>query len=132
MYDKLDGRYYLAFDNEGALVAMTGLNDTGYYNGLEVDWTCCVKEHSKKGLISRMLQHLLISVSGDVYCSCWRWNGHSINLKYSMEQLGFKPVLEPRTTFDSRYSNCKRDCAAYFPVDGICTCHEDLYVREIL
>ena len=39
--NNLDGRYTLAFDGD-TLVAMTGLNDSKFYNGLELDWTCVV------------------------------------------------------------------------------------------
>ena len=129
-YEDIENRYYLAEEEDGTLVAVTGLIDSGVYCGPEVDWTCILEKYEHRGLITFMLDRLLRDVEQDVYCSCWRWRGGEINLKSAMGSLGFEPVLLNRTKYDSRYLNCRVICKAYHPIEGYCTCAEDLYVRR--
>lgn len=124
----LNGRYYLAFNELGELVAMTGISSNTKFNGLEVDWTCTHDDYIRKGVITDMIRVLIKDVKEDVYCSCWRWDGQPINLRHTMVTLGFMPVLVPRIAQSTQYSNCAGICTHYN--GGVCKCFEDLYVRR--
>ena len=125
--DNLDDRYLLAvYNNE--IVAMTGISNKSSYNGLEVDWTCVADGFTGRGLITRMLYSLLKDVKADVYCSCWGYKDNPINLRYAMDALGFKPVIVHRLQASTDYYNCADICTR--KRDGICSCYEDLYMRE--
>ena len=127
--DNLEGRYFIAINNDGVIVAMTGLNFSNEYNGPEIDWTCVADDYTNKGLITYMISKVISNYNGDIYCSCWR-NYHSvINLRNAMSKNGFVPVLVPRLNFSTDYYNCKDICVKYKPINGVCTCCEDLYVR---
>lgn len=128
--DSLENRYLIALNDNKEIVAMTGLNPSGLYNGLEVDWTCVSQNYTGHGIIAKMLGYLLQDCEQDVYCSCWRQEGKQINLYHAMQELGFKPVLVPRVTLTTEYYDCGERCKKYNPITGACRCFEDLYVRK--
>ena len=128
--NNLDGRYTLAFDGD-TLVAMTGLNDSKFYNGLELDWTCIREEYEHNGIVYLMIKDLINTTENytkDIYASCWKLGDNNIiNLRHSMAKLHFTPVLYKRLMFNSKYNNCKDICVNY--KEG-CWCQEDLYLRK--
>ena len=127
VYDNLDGRYLLAFDNE-LLVGMTGLIDEGNYTGPEIDWTCLRKEYEGNGIITTLISKVIDGVDKDIYCSCWRYGqNNNVNLHYSMTTLGFRPAIIGHKRFNVKYNKCKNICVK--SCDG-CYCFEDLYVKE--
>lgn len=129
--DNIENRYFVAVNKEDEIVAMTGLNDSKFYNGLEIDWTCVHPAYTGHNLMALMIEYLLKDCKQDVYCSCWRFDGKPINLRYAMQYNHFMPVLIPRITADSRFNAlCKEKCKQYNPVDGYCKCYEDLYCRR--
>lgn len=129
--DDIEGRYFVAVNSDNEIVAITGLNDSKVYNGLEIDWTCIDGRYTGYNLMSFMIEYILKDCEKDVYCSCWRLNGHPINLMHAMQHNGFNPVLVPRISFDSMYNAlCQKYCKNYNPVDGSCKCCEDLYCRK--
>lgn len=129
--ENLEGRYFMAVNATGKVVAITGLNDSKFYNGLEVDWTCIDGEYTGHNLMSVMLEYILKDCNKDVYCSCWRLDKSPINLRHAMQYNEFLPVQIPRISFDSRYNAlCKSSCKNYNPVNGFCKCCEDLYMRK--
>ena len=129
--DNIEGRYLMAINDAGEVVAITGLNYSEYYNGPEIDWTCVDSRYTGHRLISSMIAELIKDCEEDVYCSCWRLNGKTINMRSAMQDNGFVPVLIPRVSFSSDlFAICKRDCINYNPENGVCTCCEDLYVRR--
>ena len=108
--DNIENRYLLAYDDD-RLIAMTGLNNSGYYNGLEVDLTCILKEYEGRGIITHMLTELLKGCTRDVYCSCWRvTDNEKVNLYHSMQSLGFEIAIRGRINFNSKYNNCSNIC----------------------
>ena len=123
----LDGRYYMAFDGDN-LIAVTGINDTGLYKGLEVDWTCVSPSYRGNNLISIMLKDLLRDVDTDVYCSCWRVLDRSINLHNAMSKCGFTLIQKQRSAYGKGWYYACDECV-YSNIDG-CRCYEDLYVRR--
>ena len=124
----IENRYLLCFDGSN-LIAMSGLNRSCAYNGLEVDWTCTHPCYERQGIMSAIFAKMLADVKEDVYCSCWKSCGKTkVNLSSIMHRYNFVPIVEPRVSFDSRYNNCASTCAGY--VGTGCKCCEDLYVRR--
>lgn len=123
----LDGRYFMAFDDD-KLVAVTGVNSTGIYKGLEVDWTCVLPEYRGHNIMTIMLKHLLDSATEDVYCSCWRVLNNPINLHKAMYQCGFEQVQEGRHVYSKQWYYACDDCIYHNVVN--CRCCEDLYVKH--
>lgn len=132
VFDKLEGRYYIAVNSSGVIVAMTGLNYSYAYNGPEIDWTCVDDAYTGKGLMTKMISNVIANCKDTIYCSCWREFGKDINLKHAMAANGFKPIQVPRITYDTRHNSCKEICTHYNANDnGFCTCCEDLYIRHL-
>lgn len=130
-YDDLERRYYVAVNSLGEVIAMTGIIDEGLYNAPEIDWTCVRKDYRNKGLIVKMIGDILKECKSNIYCSCWRFPGKSINLRHAMMTLGFKPVLLERARWDSRYNcDCGNHCVGPKNEEGYCICYEDLYLWE--
>ena len=128
--ENLDNRYLLLENEGGEIVALTGLNDSKYYNGKEIDWTCLDHRYTGHNLMALLIAEVIKDCTEDVYCSCWRFENGTINLRRAMAYNNFLPALIPRLTLCSKYTNCREICSAYNPVDGVCTCYEDLYVRK--
>ena len=127
----IEGRYFVAVNGDNKIIAMTGVNDTKYYKGLEVDWTCSHPDYSGHRLITLMLHYLLKDCKQDVYCSCWRLEGHTINLRHAMEYNDFKPAILSRMSADTRYVGvCCEKCVCYDTSKEYCKCYEDLYYRK--
>lgn len=125
--ENLNNRYLLAFDRD-KLIAMTGVSDSGAYNGLEVDWTCVLKEYSGHGLVVKMLRMLLKNCRQDVYCSCWRLGNRPYpNLDRVMKELGFIEVIRGWKHFNCMYNKCRDICVGTCDYLG---CYEDLYLLK--
>ena len=127
--DNLEGRYFIAINSDNVIVAMTGLNFSNEYNGPEIDWTCVDDSYTNKGLITYMISKVISNYNGDIYCSCWRNKNSVINLHNAMYKNGFVPAIVPRITYTTEHNCCSNICVKYNPINGICTCCEDLYIR---
>lgn len=104
--DNLTGRYLLAFLDD-KLVGMTGLIYSEQYKGYEVDWTCTHPDYRCKGIMHELFSRLCSLTDEIMNCSCWRQQDKDrINLNSLMRDFGFKEVMKPRVTWDSRY-NCE-------------------------
>ena len=127
----LDGRYYVAVNATGEIIAMTGLNFKGSgYNGPEIDWTCVDDRYTNRGLMSKMISDIISDFNGNIYCSCWRNTYGEINLHHAMKVNGFIPIQVPRVVYRTDCNNCKDICVRYDTKDGsYCSCCEDLYIR---
>ena len=128
--ENIENRYLLAYcDNK--LVAITGLSDDTYFDGAEIDWTCCHPDYRCRGIISDMLGIVLKSAKNDVYCKCLRTyqkeyaNLHSIMIKY-----GFTCVKRNYKEFHISNDIICEICP--YKNDNIaCVCYEDLYVMRL-
>ena len=130
--DNLQNRYILVFDGP-KLIAMTGIvnKEDSPFNGKEVDWTCCLPEYRKLGIITSVLTLLISNIHEDLYCSCYREPKKLYaNLHNIMTNLGFKCIGYQYKTFDNRYFSACDDCN--FRKDGVCVCHEDLYLKPFV
>lgn len=129
----IEGRYLLLFDKKN-LIAMTGIDKSESYNGLEIDWSCVHPDYRRRGIMTALFQEMINNTKADIYCSCWRKVDKPINLRKQMSEFGFVPVLIPRVQYDSRYfCTCDaKGCNGGFSPDsdGVCHCYEDLYVRK--
>jgi GNAT superfamily N-acetyltransferase len=129
-FNDFEGRYLLAFDGE-KVVGMTGLNKSGYYNGLEVDWTCVKEDYKRQGIMTQMFEVLFQNCQSDVYCSAWHLSGKDrANLHSILARFGFVIAIPEYKKADTRYFACKEICKNYN--GGDCSCLEDLYVRKII
>lgn len=143
----IEGRYLLAFDDK-KLIAMTGLNWSHEYNGIEIDWTCTHPDKQNQGVMTWLFERICSLTDEKIYCSCWRESEiDKVNLNSLMEKFGFKEVLPNRATWDTRY-NCRASrgyyCARYKEClcvqseddkrmdshERYCKCFEDLYLRK--
>ncbi len=99
-----------------------------YFDGAEIDWTCCHPDYRCRGIISDMLGIVLKSAKNDVYCKRLRTyqneyaNLHSIMIKY-----GFTCVKRNYKEFHISNDIICEICP--YKNDNIaCVCYEDLYV----
>lgn len=127
--DDLEGRYLLYFV-DGVLVSMSGLGYSSEYKGLEIDWSCTLKEYRGMGYMRELFRLLLVDVRRDVYISCWRRTGKDKPNMYNVIRLfGFEEVIRGRVCWKTPY-NCKPgvQCVCYGG-EG-CYCWEDLWLRR--
>lgn len=127
--DTENGRYLLALDDD-IVIGMTGIIDSGMYNGYELDWTCLDKNYRGQGIMTTMIQLELSRVgSVDVYCACWAGiNDAVVHMHHAMDTLGFKLVIPSKVIYNSEHTSwCKKECIKY--KEG-CICREDLYLRK--
>ena len=128
VFDNLQGRYLLAFEN-GQLIGMTGLYYSDEYKAYEMDWTCTRPEYRHKGIMHELFRRICSFTDEDIYCSCWRLNGNEqVNLHSLMRDFGFKEVVRNRVSWQRPY-NCKDDFYCVNCSGDECRCYEDLYIR---
>lgn len=138
-FGKLDGsqtehlyhRYLLATNESGVIVAASGLSETDYYDGLEIDWTCTHPAFQQQGIMKELFRRLLDTTDQRVYCSCWVTCEENCHLGRLMEYFGFYKIITQRLkcTYpvccqEVRHSTCPYTTGMY------CSCTEDLYVRD--
>lgn len=129
-YNDLDNRYLLCYDGNH-LIAMTGINFSSKYKGLEVDWTLVRDVYEDSGIITEMLSLLLKEESDNtvVFAEVYRYADNTLCvLQHAMDKLGFRLCLPKRVVFDSRYHTCSKDCSRR--IEGVhCSCSIDLYIK---
>ena len=145
MISNLQGRYLIAEttthdqNNQGNIVAITGLYYSDEYKAYELDWTCTHPLYRQLGIMTELLRRVCNYTDEEIYCSCWRWSNKSeINLASLMKKFNFHEVLKPRVTWDTQH-NCKVACKHCIGknfgrteeqiAQGTCRCYEDLYMR---
>ena len=129
------GRYWVAVDDDGAIVAATGILPLkkSDYKGYEVTWTCTREQHRGKGLIVAMLQKAEAELPDDnlpLYCSCWRIRDNpEINMASVMKHMNMREVLRDRYRRQSAHNACCRGCPLSAKTKD-CYCSEDLYMKD--
>ena len=123
-----NGRYLLALDGK-EIIALCGINESDYYNSLEVDYVGTKKEYRNQGIMTWLFEHELDRVGEDidVYCSCWGMYDRDVNLKHIMKRFGFELVTPHAVTVSSNY---RRNCEFCIEYRKECYCREDLYLRK--
>lgn len=132
--ENIEGRYLLAFDGS-RLVGMSGLMYNKQYGALEIDWSCVVPDMRRQGIMTNLISRLVGTTDESIYCSCWRLEDKEYPNMYNvLSRFGFKEVMKPRVTWDTRF-NCGKgeyECPCVVGsarARGVCRCYEDLYVR---
>lgn len=128
-----NGRYWVA-DKDGLVIAMTAINNSGVYNGYEVDWTCTDPKYRQNGIMHALFKRALMDVphTEDVYCSCWAVGDETaqIHLWSLMRDFDFTEVVHGRARYAAKFYNdlCSDRCI--MKRGESCTCREDLYIRK--
>ena len=126
--DYLENRYLLCFDGD-SLIAMSGVQKSTRFKGLEIDWTCTSKEYEGQGIMTEIFKRLLVDITEDVYCSCWRWHDSKYcNLHKIMDRFNFEKVQDSRLSYNAKHYTCPSICVEC--TGDTCHCFEDLYVRR--
>lgn len=126
----LEDRYYLLFNDDKTLIAMTGLCYSDEYEALEIDWTCTHPDYRHKGYMQMLFREMLKNIKENVYCSCWRLSTKEVpNLNTLMVLFGFEKVIDHRHHWQAPYNcHCSETCK--FGRGENCDCYEDLYLRR--
>lgn len=128
------GNNYVVAECDGKVVAVTGVVDNDYCNyvdAYEVTWTATHPEYRHQGIMPKLLRYAIEERSDKskrVYCSCWRIKDQDINLKRTMQELGFTLVYKARTYYKFPYYSVCRGCV--YNTGAPCECYEDLYVYK--
>lgn len=132
-YDPIEGRYKVALDRFGDIVATTGLipPSRSSCEGYEVTWTATLPAHRKRGLVTHMLADAINQWAYPnipIYCFCWRvGNNEKINLYSVLTRLGFTEVMRGvKAMSNPHFTSCK-NCP--YSEHG-CYCYNDLWVLE--
>lgn len=130
--DDFPYRYFVSEEN-GKVVALSGITDNSLFDGYEIRWTCCDKEYRHQGRVTRILKKCLDELPNDnkpVWCDAWRVrNKESCNLKSVFDNLGFKLYMVNIKVYNKLFMKVCKTCP-YRNESIECHCVADLYKKE--